>query len=226
MNVTPLRRPTAGSLVAADIRRRIFAGELRGDERLNQVELAEALGVSRIPVREALFELARDGVVRMEPHRGAFVEPLSERSVRDHYELFGVVDGFALGKALERADDDELAGLAALMARTRRITEPAEMTRTMQAVRSEIHRLGGSARFRAVARGLVGIVPGDFFAEVPGSLAVTRRLVPRMAKQVGERSNDAIDSYVELLDLHGSHVVDLLRRHHALAVSVDAIPAH
>jgi hypothetical protein len=121
-SVTPIRRRTAGQLVADEIRRRIWSGDLESGERLNQEDLAAALGVSRLPVREALLMLEREGVVQMAPHKGAFVERIDEPAVRDHYELFGHLDGFALRRTDREAlvDGDVRLTFAELAARPTR----------------------------------------------------------------------------------------------------------
>ena len=74
--------------------------------RVPQDAIAQDLGVSRIPVREALIVLEREGWVTNEMHRGAFINALDEQTVHDHYELFGLIYGFAAKRALARAGDD------------------------------------------------------------------------------------------------------------------------
>jgi DNA-binding GntR family transcriptional regulator len=95
-------RLTTSQQVAHAIRRMIFDGTLRTGDRLRQEELAAALGVSRIPVREAVIALDREGWVRMESHRGAYVNGLDADSVRDHYELLGRVYGFVAARVAAR----------------------------------------------------------------------------------------------------------------------------
>src|ERR1700716_4658430 len=98
-----LQRQSSGEQAALYIRRLIFDGHLRPGTRVPQDEVAQALGVSRIPVREALIALEREGWVTIEMHRGSFVNALDARSVRDNYELFGLVFGFAAQRALDRS---------------------------------------------------------------------------------------------------------------------------
>ena len=108
-------RRTSGDEAALYIRRLIFDGYLRPGARVHQDDVAKAVGISRIPVREALISLERQGWVTIEPNRGAFVTTFDERAVRDHYELYGLVYGFAATKALERSPGalgDKLAPLA------------------------------------------------------------------------------------------------------------------
>ena len=70
--------------------------------------------MSRIPVREALIVLEREGWVTNEMHRGAFINTLDEPTVHDHYELFGLIYGFAAKRALARATDDLTEQLGAI----------------------------------------------------------------------------------------------------------------
>ncbi len=210
---TRLARPTVGDQVAQVVRRRIWDGELRPGDRLNQEELAASLGVSRIPVRDALMGLEREGVVRMEPHRGAFVEPVDGRSVADHFELYAFVDGFAAAKACERATDDQLAELAGVFLRAGGMTDPDSLQKAVVDARGRLHDLGGSPRFRAMARGLSGIVPGNFFAAVEGSAAVARAGLPRVADALVNRDGDAaVAAYQRMMIDQGRLVLADLRR--------------
>src|SRR5437763_14146955 len=85
-----LARRSSGDDAALLIRRMIFEGELRPGERVPQDHVAAVLGISRIPVREALIALEREGWVTIEMNRGAFVNALDARSVRDNDDLFGL----------------------------------------------------------------------------------------------------------------------------------------
>src|SRR5207248_11628760 len=98
-----LARRSSGDEAALLIRRMIFDGELHPGERVPQDDVAAMLGISRIPVGEALIALEREGWVTIEMHRGAFVNALDARSVRDHYELVGVVYGLGARLAIARA---------------------------------------------------------------------------------------------------------------------------
>ena len=109
--VPVMDRRSSGDLVAVHIRSLIFNGELRQGDRLRQDEIAQRLGVSRIPVREAIIALDREGWVAITPHRGAFVHGLDEDALHDHYEVQGLVYGLAARRATERATDEGLERL-------------------------------------------------------------------------------------------------------------------
>ncbi|WWQ69224.1 GntR family transcriptional regulator [Streptomyces sp. Q6] len=83
------------------IRAGIHAGTYEPDSRLRERDLAEALGVSRVPVREALLRLATEGLVVLEPRRGARVRRLTLRDVEELFDLRLSLEVFAARRAAE-----------------------------------------------------------------------------------------------------------------------------
>src|SRR5438270_13212109 len=124
-----LARRSSGDEAALLISRMIFDGELHPGERVPQDDVAAMLGISRIPVREALIALEREGWVTIEMHRGAFVNALDARSVRDHYELFGLVYGVAARKAIERSGPPLVDRLSALIRACDATDDPGQFGR-------------------------------------------------------------------------------------------------
>ncbi|MFD0690706.1 GntR family transcriptional regulator [Actinomadura fibrosa] len=169
-----LLRRSSGERAALYIRRLIFDGRLRQGDRVPQDDIAEALGVSRIPVREALLSLEREGWVTIRPHRGAFIGALDETAVRDHYALYGLVFGFAARRATERRTPELAARLAELCRALDLADDPAAVARLNREFDRLVLEASGSPRLRAVLRAMVGLVPGNFFALVPGSAEVMR----------------------------------------------------
>ena len=108
------RAPSLKELAAAEIRQRIFSGALRPGSKVDQDAIAADLGMSKLPIREALITLDSEGLVRNIPRRGAFVAPLTRDDIRDHYHIFGTVVGIAAERAAEHLDDDELQRLQEL----------------------------------------------------------------------------------------------------------------
>ncbi|HEY8610708.1 MAG TPA: GntR family transcriptional regulator [Roseomonas sp.] len=92
---------------------------LRPSERINEVELARQLGVSRTPVREALNRLAAEGFLIATVNRGYSVRPLDPKRVLTLYEYRAMLEVGALRLACERASDEALAELAAFAGRSR-----------------------------------------------------------------------------------------------------------
>jgi DNA-binding GntR family transcriptional regulator len=81
-------------------------------ERINEVELAMRLGVSRTPVREALNRLARDGFMSFVPNKGFYARTITPEGVRDLYELRSALERAAVRLACERGSDAEIEAIA------------------------------------------------------------------------------------------------------------------
>lgn len=114
---------TLSDKAEAALRTQIITGERSPAERLNEVEIAAELGVSRGPVREAMQRLARDGLVRLESHRGAFVRTLDVAEVRQLFEVRVSLERQGAALAAERAGGDEIDDLRALLATSREAVE-------------------------------------------------------------------------------------------------------
>src|SRR3979490_30382 len=77
----------------------VLTGKLRSGDRVDRNEIALGLGVSRVPIQEALVQLEHDGIVSTRYHRGAFIERFDEATVLEHHELDGLLNGIASARA-------------------------------------------------------------------------------------------------------------------------------
>lgn len=102
-------------LVLDAIRSAIMSGILQPRERLMEIQLAEELGVSRTPIREALRKLELEGFIVMVPRKGAYVSDLSFKDIADVFEIRAALEGLAAGLAAERITEDELERLERLL---------------------------------------------------------------------------------------------------------------
>lgn len=118
-------RRTAQELVRDTLRTAILTGEIPGDTRLVQADLAEQLQVSTTPVREALRSLAAEGLVKLDAHRGAVVRRLNDDEVREIYELRCLLEPAVLERAITRITDEQLEAAAAIEAQMAKETDPA-----------------------------------------------------------------------------------------------------
>lgn len=100
---TPLR-----DVVCKTLRRAILAGKMPPGTRLLEVHLADEMGVSRTPIREAIRVLEQEGLVIMRPRRGAEVAKITVPQMRDVLELRTVLDVLAVELACERATDEDI----------------------------------------------------------------------------------------------------------------------
>jgi DNA-binding GntR family transcriptional regulator len=105
---------TLPGAVAGQLRERIIQGEFPPGSRLNERALCDLLGVSRTPMREAFRVLAAEGLVQIEPNRGAQVVALSEANIREAFEVIGGLEAMSCRLACERATDVEIAEIRAL----------------------------------------------------------------------------------------------------------------
>ncbi|MGI6486349.1 MAG: GntR family transcriptional regulator [Tepidanaerobacteraceae bacterium] len=102
-NYKPLR-----DLVFEALREAILSGKIKPGERLMEIQLAEEMGVSRTPVREAIRKLELEGFVVMIPRKGAYVAGMSLKEAADVFEIRASLEGLAAALAAERITDDEI----------------------------------------------------------------------------------------------------------------------
>ncbi|MDD2443676.1 MAG: GntR family transcriptional regulator [Desulfotomaculaceae bacterium] len=102
-NYKPLRE-----IVFESLREAIIQGKLRPGERLMEIQLAEEMGVSRTPVREAIRKLELEGFVVMAPRKGAYVSNVSVKDIVDVFEVRSALEGLAAGLAAERITSEEM----------------------------------------------------------------------------------------------------------------------
>ncbi|AFL98573.1 MULTISPECIES: GntR family transcriptional regulator [Desulfitobacterium] len=95
-------------IVFESLREAIINGVLEPGERLMEIQLAEEMGVSRTPVREAIRKLELENFVVMIPRKGAYVAGVSHKDVADVFEIRSALEGLAAGLAAERATDQEI----------------------------------------------------------------------------------------------------------------------
>lgn len=147
--------------IAAALRRAIILGELAPGLHLEEPSLAEKFGVSRIPVREALTRLEHEGLVRIEPRRGAFVVGMTQAETHDVYDLRLLIEAHAVRRAAGRVgagDLDRLQHLVDVMAEAVARDQMDHVAEPDVAFHREIVRLAGSRRLLSAWEPIGGIV--------------------------------------------------------------------
>ncbi|HVB05638.1 MAG TPA: GntR family transcriptional regulator [Acidimicrobiales bacterium] len=115
--MTQFVRPiTAHEAILGELRRLIVSRELPPGSKIIQEQLANQLGVSRVPVREALKLLEGEGLIRTEPHRGTYVVEVSPEELLQIVQLRGIIETDALAVSLPAIGDDELGTMEACLA--------------------------------------------------------------------------------------------------------------
>jgi DNA-binding GntR family transcriptional regulator len=117
---------TVGDMVYGVLREGILTGALEPGEWLRQDALAAQLGVSRIPIRSALLQLETEGLIRVDPYRGATVIELSTDEMREIYELRRVLETHALRKAVDHMTPERIAHLDAMARELNVVTDGEE----------------------------------------------------------------------------------------------------
>lgn len=182
--------------VYAKLREAILKGDLPAGERLVERRLAEQLGVSRTPVREALRLLEKEGLVSHLPRIGAVVAAIDDAEVLEVYRIREVLEGLAARMAAERISPEELAHLAELLHRLEELASEGDLD-ALEKVHREfndtIYRAAGSPRLHGMINSL-----GDYIARSartgwhtrPGRLAEAAREHRRLVEAIRLRDGD------------------------------------
>jgi DNA-binding GntR family transcriptional regulator len=125
--------------VLTELRRRIIDAQYLPGERLTEDRLADDFGVSRNPVREALRVVEAEGFVEVQPRRGAVVATPDERTMLDMFAARAVLEPLAARLAADRASDEDLVGLRALLDQARAATDRGDYVRVAE-LNSDLHR--------------------------------------------------------------------------------------
>ncbi len=201
----------ATAYVAADIlRRRILNGELKPGDRLVQRPLAAELGISRIPLREALIRLEREGWITNEPNKGAVVSQIDATSIAEHYEMIGVLHGHAGARAAEQADPDAVAELRDIVRAVDEETRGSELTELIREFDEQVIVMANSTSLNRLLNSASAPTPTFLLDEVPGRAAVEKERLHRIldAIEAGDaaRARHEYEAFTknlcELVELH------------------------
>lgn len=115
------------------LRQAILRGELKPGERLLEIQLANELGVSRTPIREAIRKLELEGLVIMVPRKSAVVAEITEKSLRDVLEVRRALEELAMKLACERIKDEEIEELKAAQKEFENVLKTGDVTEYAEA---------------------------------------------------------------------------------------------
>jgi len=202
-----LKRESSADQVAAHLRRLIMSGELTKGAHIRQDDIAAELGVSRIPVREAIIALDREGWLRFESNRGAYVAGIDVDDIRDHYELRGLVFGLLARRLTEVATDDDIKALASLHQAMRKATDTATFALANDRFIGKMLKVADSPRLTAALLVVPAIIHGGFFEFVPSGRKVQEDGLGAFLKALKRRSADAADeALITMLRRQGAEV--------------------
>lgn len=132
-NVTMNEYLPLRDVVFNTLRQGILRGELKPGERLMEIQLANKLGVSRTPIREALRKLELEGLVNMVPRKGAEVADITEKSLRDVLEVRKALEELSVQLACEKITEEEIEELKRVAERFKDTLDDQDVTKIAEA---------------------------------------------------------------------------------------------
>jgi DNA-binding GntR family transcriptional regulator len=158
-NPQPVRNLTLREQVLEHLREEILSNRLEPGAELNEVVLANSLGVSRGPIREALGRLAAEGLVTLTPRRGAIVTKLTKQEFIDSYQVREALESLATRVAVPRLTDEDRAELHQMSDEMRRLAEADDVNAFFEVNRRFHNKLvasSGNRRLLAMYQQLMG----------------------------------------------------------------------
>jgi DNA-binding GntR family transcriptional regulator len=203
----PIRRST--NRLVEEVHERVLEmiaiGELAPNGRLHQGHLAEQLGVSRTPVREALLRLEREGLVDTQPGRGMFVKEVTVNEVREIYELREALEPFGARLACERATSKDVEEIERIQRRheTRYPSDLGKAFRSNYELHTSLVRPCGNALLLRVLRNAWHQDAAfRIFAFYTADRDAVARMVPEHRQIVDAFAARDPDKVEELLHVH------------------------
>jgi|ERR1700682_940466 len=141
----------------------VLTGKLRSGDRVDRNEIAQDLGLSRVPIQEAVVQLEHDGILSTRYHRGAFVERFDHAIVREHHELYGLLNGVASARAAADPAPRILGRLDELLDMMRANKDSRAFHETAWQYRRTINDEYAGPRLQAVIRGSQTFMPRVFW---------------------------------------------------------------
>ena len=207
-----ISRSSLSEQVAHHLRERISSRELLPGLHLDEGELASELGVSRTPVREALRQLAAQGLVEIRSRRGSFVSALTLEDEREIIPILARLEGWVAHEAAERATATDVERLSRLSARLVRVAAEEDADGYWEANRAfhlALQRLAGNRSLENLLGelrrklDLAGhrslLAPGRIRRALAGHRAVLKAIQGRRPVEAEERMRDHLLRELDLL---------------------------
>jgi DNA-binding GntR family transcriptional regulator len=141
----------------------VLTGKLRSGDRVDRNEIAHELGMSRVPIQEAVVQLEHDGILSTRYHRGAFVERFDESVVLEHHELHGILLGIASSRAAKDPRQRVLSQLDSLTDFMRANRESRAFQEAAWQYRQTINDEYAGPRLHAEIRASQSFMPRSFW---------------------------------------------------------------
>ena len=150
-------------LVVSHVVNLVLTGKLRSGDRVDRNEIAQELGLSRVPIQEAVVQLEHDGILSTQYHRGAYVERFDESVVREHHEVHGLLTGLASARAAIDGLPRVLDQLAVFLEAMRNSRDSRALQETALQFRNLINDEYAGPRLHAAIRASQTFIPRGFW---------------------------------------------------------------
>ena len=216
-------RPNFAALTADRIRDAILARQFVTGDRLGIEDLADRVGVSTMPVREALISLEQEGLVERLPRRGFRVAAVQSADVADIFVLHSFLAGVLASRAAESASEqlvDRLSDIQRQIVAAAHAPPSSQRAAKVERLNHEFHRTinrcVNSQRLRWFLRTTTRYVPASFYRSIPGWIQTTIDDHPLIIDALGRRDSNASRKLMEEHVLRGGRlVIDAFTRREA-----------
>ena len=154
-------------LVVRHIINLVMTGKLRTGDRIDRNEIVRDLGLSRVPIQEAVVQLEHDGILTTRYHRGAFVARFNEATVAEDHELYGLLNGLASARCAADPTLHILTRLDDIMNTLRASKDGKSFQEACRAYREAINDEYAGPRLQAAIRAGNGFAPSEFWQSYP-----------------------------------------------------------
>lgn len=200
----PLRRASLHQELADEVRQLVVEGKLQPGSKIPEKDLCEVYGVSRTPLREALKVLAADGLITLEPNRGAWVTKLTEKDLREFFPVMGALEALSGELACQRITDAEIAAIEDLHAQMVGHFEAGDRGQYFKAN-------------QAIHEAILSAARNDTLTSHYRALAVRIRQARYVANMTSERWKQAIEEHEAIMTAlrarDGARLASVLRAH-------------
>ncbi|MGA8297577.1 MAG: GntR family transcriptional regulator [Acidimicrobiales bacterium] len=196
------RAETLARQAYAAIRSSIWSGVIAANSFYSEVQLAGALKISRTPVREALIQLAREGLVEIVPQRGFRLRSISEKERREAFELRDLVEQYVVGRLAIEATDEMVAKLRAILDRQAKALDKPEfldIDEEFHLAMPEALSLERTRQILLTLRGIIWLSGLDALATPARSAGVLeehRAVVDAIAARDPQKAQQAIHHHI------------------------------
>ncbi|OMC02518.1 GntR family transcriptional regulator [Mycobacterium sp. NS-7484] len=149
----------------------VMTGKLRSGDRIDRNEIVRDLGLSRVPIQEAVVQLEHDGILSTRYHRGAFVSRFDEATVAEHHELYGILNGIASARCAASPTPRILAFLDDSLRALRAAKDTKAFQEACWTFRDAINAEYAGPRLQATIRAGKSFAPSEFWISYPKAKA-------------------------------------------------------